>query len=135
VAAPERWRISSPVSNGAEPRTFISRDDLFFCEFIVSIVIIALLVFLTVLFPCRSVRPLTLRVVLAVYKPMDFPVGTESFENHSTMSGRIAAPTFVLLLIFHSAFLDRPRTGPRDLVFERKGEKPQVLLARNRSSC
>jgi quinol-cytochrome oxidoreductase complex cytochrome b subunit len=121
--------ISRPASNDAEPRAFVSRDELFFREFIVAALVIAALIFLTLVSPVPIGPAANLDAGVGdVRAPWIFLWVQNLLRNLPPLWAGIIAPLFVLLLISVLPFSDRHGPG-RSVWFARERWKPQVLLA------
>lgn len=121
--------ISRPLLDKNETREFISRDELFFREFITSAIISAALVFLTLIFPAPIGIAANLDAGVAdVRAPWIFLWVQNLLRVIPPLWAGIIAPMVVLTLIIVLPFLDRRGSG-RAIWFARERWKPQVILA------
>jgi menaquinol-cytochrome c reductase cytochrome b subunit len=121
--------ISRPVLNAGETREFISRDELFFREFITAVLVSAALVFLALIFPAPIGIAANLDAgVGEVRAPWIFLWVQNLLRALPPLWAGIIAPMFILALITALPFLDRRGNG-RAIWFARERWKPQIILA------
>jgi menaquinol-cytochrome c reductase cytochrome b subunit len=121
--------ISTPLLKGGETRTFVSRDELFFREFVIGAFVIAALVIITLIFPAPIGPAANLDAGVGdVRAPWIFLWVQNLLRDLPPLWAGILAPLFVLLSISVLPFLDRRGPG-RAIWFARERWKPQVLLA------
>lgn len=120
--------ISSPVLTVGETRTFVSRDELFFREFITAALVTAGLIFLTLISPAPIGPAANLDAGVGdVRAPWIFLWVQNLLRSFPPLWAGIIVPLFGLLLISLLPFLDRHGPG-RAIWFARERWKPQVLL-------
>jgi quinol-cytochrome oxidoreductase complex cytochrome b subunit len=121
--------VSLPVSHEGEVRIFISRDELFFREFILSALVSALLVLFTLVFPVPLGPPANLTAGLGdVQAPWIFLWVQNLLRSVPPLWAGVVVPACVLALIAVLPFLDRRGAG-RAIWFARERWKPQIILA------
>ena len=121
--------ISRPVLEVGETRAFVSRDELFFREFITAALVTAALVFITLIFPVPIGPTANLDAGVAdVRAPWIFLWVQNLLRTFPPLWAGIIAPIFVLILLAVLPFLDRRGPG-RAVWFARERWKPQVMLA------
>lgn len=120
--------VSLPVPQEGEEREFISRDELFFREFVLSALVFAALVFITLLFPV-PIGPLAdlNSGVGDVRAPWVFLWVQNLLRMIPPLWAGVITPGLVLLLIAALPFFDRRGPG-RAIWFARDRWKPQVML-------
>lgn len=121
--------ISRPLLKENETREFISRDELFFREFITAALVTAALVFLALIFPAPIGPVASLDAGVGdVRAPWIFLWVQNLLRILPPLWAGILVPLFVLALIAALPFLDRRGNG-RAIWFARERWKPQVILA------
>jgi quinol-cytochrome oxidoreductase complex cytochrome b subunit len=120
--------ISRPVVEENETRAFVSRDELFFREFITAALASAALVFITLVFPAPIGSAANLNAGVGdVRAPWIFLWVQNLLRSIPPLWAGIIAPAFVLILTAVLPFLDRHGPG-RAIWFARERWKPQVIL-------
>ena len=121
--------IARPMLKENETRAFVSRDELFFREFITAALVSAALVFITLIFPVPIGIAANLDASVAdVRAPWIFLWVQNLLRFIPPLWAGIIAPAFVLILLTVLPFLDRRGPG-RAIWFARERWKPQVILA------
>jgi menaquinol-cytochrome c reductase cytochrome b subunit len=120
--------ISRPALKEGETRSFVSRDELFFREFVAAALASAALVFLSLIFPAPVGAPTNVDSTIEVHAPWIFLWVQNLLRILPPFWAGIAAPAFVLAMIVALPFFDRRGPG-RAIWFARERWKPQVLLA------
>lgn len=121
--------ISRPLLKENETRTFISRDELFFREFIAAALVTAALVFITLIFPAPLGPAANLDAGVGdVRAPWIFLWVQNLLRLIPPLWAGIIAPACVLAVITLLPFSDRRGPG-RAVWFARERWKPQVMLA------
>ncbi|MBI5029894.1 MAG: cytochrome b N-terminal domain-containing protein [Chloroflexi bacterium] len=120
--------ISRPQLPEGAIREFVSRDELFFREFIVAAFVTAALIFLSLIFPAPIGTAANLNAgVVDVRAPWIFLWVQNLLRVIPPLWAGIIAPAFVLILLALLPFLDRRGPG-RAIWFARERWKPQLLL-------
>ena len=120
--------ISRPMPNEDEEHAFVSRDELFFREFITAALVSAALVLLTLIFPAPLGIAANLDAgVSEVRAPWIFLWVQNLLRILPPLWAGIIAPLCILALIIALPFLDRRGPG-RAVWFARERWKPQVIL-------
>ncbi len=121
--------ISRPLLNENETREFVSRDELFFREFITATLVTAALIFLTLIFPAPIGTVANLDAGVGdVRAPWIFLWVQNLLRSFPPLWAGIIAPLFILALLILLPFSDRRGPG-RAVWFARERWKPQVILA------
>ena len=121
--------ISRPLLNDGETREFVSRDELFFREFITAALVTAALIFITLIFPAPIGTVANLDTGVGdVRAPWIFLWVQNLLRSFPPLWAGIIAPAFVLITLMALPFLDRRGPG-RAIWFARERWKPQVILA------
>ncbi len=121
--------ISRPLLQSREIRLFISKDELFFREFITAFLVSAALIFLSVLIPSPLGQSASLGGMVAdVRAPWIFLWVQGLLRILPPLWAGILVPLAVLLTLALIPFLDRRGPG-RGIWFARERWKTQVLLA------
>ena len=121
--------ISRPVLEEGETRAFVSRDELFFREFITAALVTAAIVFITLIFATPIGTAANLDASVGdVHAPWIFLWVQNLLRSIPPLWAGIIAPLFVLILLAALPFLDRHGPG-RAIWFAHERWKPQVLLA------
>ncbi len=122
--------ISRPVLPANKARAFISRDELFFREFITAALVAAGLVFLSLLLPIPIGLAANLNAGVAdVRAPWIFIWVQDLLRVIPPLWAGIIAPLVVLVALALIPFIDRRGSNGRAIWFARERWKPQMLLA------
>ena len=120
--------LQSGETRAGEFRRFISKDELFFREFITAVLVSAALIFLTLLIPIPIGPTANLNAVSEVRAPWIFLWVQNLLRAVPPLWAGILTPLGVLLALALIPFLDRRGPG-RAIWFARERWKTQALLA------
>jgi quinol-cytochrome oxidoreductase complex cytochrome b subunit len=121
--------ISRPLLDEGKEREFVSRDELFFREFITAALVTAALVFITLIFPAPIGTVANLDAGVGdVRAPWIFLWVQNLLRSFPPLWAGIIAPAFVLIVLIALPFLDRRGPG-RAIWFARERWKPQLIAA------
>ena len=122
--------IARPVLKEGEAREFISRDELFFREFITAALVAAGLVFVSLLVPIQIGSAASLSIDPAdVRAPWIFLWVQQLLRVLPPLWAGIVLPLAVLGALAVVPFIDRRGGAGRAIWFARERWKPQVLFA------